>query len=87
MARAQHVRFANARQYRGLEHVPEAARHAEVGAIVTSDMLGGLTNELAIPPGSVPLRQTELRCTPGVASCEIANLESGVGTRESPMKT
>lgn len=41
MARAQHVRFANARQYRGLEHAPATAQHAEVGAIVTSDMLGG----------------------------------------------
>jgi hypothetical protein len=33
IAHAQHVRFANARQCRGLDHAPETARHVEVPAI------------------------------------------------------
>ena len=32
IAHAQHVRFANAQQCRGLEHAPETARHVEVVA-------------------------------------------------------
>ena len=33
IAHAQHVRFANARQCRGLEHAPQTARHVEVPPI------------------------------------------------------